>query len=479
MEYNKLGTVLKRFSFEEKMRIAQVYSRKTFTSKGIVDVNTLREIPTPWELETFVLFSIKATEWKNDDFKGKNERKFEQIINCIRNENPPVMELSDGEELLTWLFVTMASVQFEIQEHYPFKIFRFNFLFSYTNENIDMPSLFRNKFGCDYYEYSLLGHLLWTLFTTNTFTQALFATITTRFAVPISHLILTRKNYIDTLDKITTDPENYLFCLRPSYSYPFVDYNNIAYCPLPHLLRRATTSSLMHRLTDGNSKLMTLIGKEVYEAYLYKIINESGIFDEVISEKTYTYHRTPHRTADVMARRGSEYVFFDSKSFTPKTAIRTFSQDALDKDVQRLAESCVQVYKHIRQRFLTEYCYFQVKPEDVSVNIYGLVIVQENPYIRGQAIYKKAAQILGISECSDEFTWLYTHVGITSVYAIERHCFTGTDMCPSLRKTCEEKLMTHTWLTEDTGGKITYNCYQTFLEKINEDMIQIVEQLAK
>lgn len=479
MKYSDLLSVLKRFSFEEKMRMAQNCSRRTLTPNGVVDVDVLRVIPSPWELETFVLLAIKAKEWKYDSFRGKNSNKFTSIINCIRNENSPFMDRIDAESLLTWLLAVTASVQFEIQEYFPFKMFRFNYFFSFVNDKVDMPKIFKEKFACRYYEYSLLGHLLWLTFAAKDFSQELFTAIIKHFNVSVSNLILSRQAYIESLDKITTDPVNYLYCLRPSYSYPFVEYNGFVYCPLPHLLRRATTSSLMHRLTDGNAELMALVGKEVYEDYLYTIVSESGIFDEVIPEKKYTFRRAERRTADLMARRGNDFVFFDSKSFTPKIAIRTFSQMALDQDVKRLAESCAQVYRHIRQRFPNEYCYFEHSPETPVQNIFGIVVLQENPYIRGDAIYRKAAEILKIDEDSDEFVWMYTHVGMTSIYSIERFCFSGTEVCTSLHKTCEEKKITHAWLSDNTNTEISYKRYTDFMEQVKQDMVRILEGLKK
>lgn len=471
MEYSRLLLALKRFSFEEKMRIAQTFSRQTFTSAGVVDIGTLREMPLPWELETFTLFAIKAVEWKSDNFCGKNGRKFEQMIDCIRNECPPIMETAEGDAFTTWFLTVTAAVQFEIQEYYPFKLFRFNYLFSFINDKINMPQIFRGKFGCDYYEYSLLGYVLWLGFSTKDFTQEKFTAIIQHFATPVSHLIISRRAYIEELDVITTDPVNYLYCLRPSYSYPFVEYDGVSYCPLPHLLRRATTSALMHRLTDGDSVLMELIGKEVYENYLFTIINESNIFDEVKSEQEYTLRKMPRRTADVMARKGNTYVFFDSKSFTPKIAIRTFSQDALDKDIERLADSCAQIYKHIRKRFPVEYCYFDSKPNSPLDNIFGLVIVQENPYIRSHAIYEKAAELLKITTESPEYVWLYTHVGLASIHSVEKYCFSGTDMCTSLHDTCNEGKMSHAWLNGNTNPGITYNRYKEFIGNVRQNII--------
>lgn len=479
MEYSRLDSILKRFSFEEKMRMAQISSRRTFTPKGVVEVDELREIPAPWELETFVLFAIKAVEWDNKDFKGKNTRKFSQIINCIRNEIPPLMEEADGENFLTWFLAVTASVQFEIQEHYPFKMFRFHYFFTFVNDKINMPKLFKDAFVCDYLEYCILGELLWLGFSTNSFSQKMFDSIIAHFAIPVSQLIITRTDYIDALDKIATDPVNYLYCLRPSYSYPFLANEGKVYCPLPHLLSRATTSALMHRLTDGNSGLMAQIGKEVYENYLYTIINESSIFEEVIPEKAYLYQKAERRTADVMTRVGDNYIFFDSKSFTPKIAIRTFSQEALDQDVRRLAESFAQVYKHIRHRFPSEYCYFENKPESPVLDIYGLVVVQENPYIRGYAIYEKAADILGLTINSEEYIWLYTHVGMVSIYDIERYCFTGTDMLQTIKHISDEKKITVPWLTADTNKKISYKRYKDFNAQLRNDMVKEIDELGK
>lgn len=478
MEYSRLSTILKRYSFDEKMRIAQSFSRRTITPKGMVDADELREMPSPWELETFVLFAVKAIEYDNKDFKGKNARKFSQIIDCIRDEVPPFMDTVDGENLLTWFLTVSASVQFEIQEHYPFKLFRFNYFFTYINDKINMPKFFKDKFSCDYSEYCMLGEILWLGFTTNKLSQEMFDSIIARFAIPVSHLIITRQEYIDSLNKITTDPVNYLYCLRPSYSYPFIENGGKAYCPLPHLLCRSTTSSLMHRLTDGKPKLMTQIGKEVYEDYLYTIISESGIFEEAIPEQPYLYRKETRRTVDVMTRRGHEYVFFDSKSFSPKIAIRTFSQEALDQDIQRLAESFAQVYKHIRHRFPSEYNFFEKEPYAPIADIYGLVVVQENPYIRGYAVYEKAADILKISVDSEEYTWLYTHVGMTSIYDIERYCFTGTDMLQSLQHIRDDGKITAGWLIGETNKKITYKRYKEFNNQLMNDMKKVLVDLG-
>ena len=473
MEYSRLGTVLKRYSFDEKMRIAQDYSQKTINSEGMIGTNKWTNEAFPWELETFVLFAVNAIEYDNKDFKGKNVRKFIEIINCIREEIPVYMKTMDGKDRGMWFLTTTASVQFDIQEHYPFKMFRFSYFFTYVSSQIDMKKIFKDTFGCDYASYCLLGEMLWLGNEKGVFSQSLINSILEKLRIPFSHLVITRQAYIEALSKITTDPIDYLYCLRPSYTYPFIESEGKIYCPLPHLFCRATTSSLMHRLTDGDADLRAKIGKEVYEGYLYTIINESGIFDEVISEKTYKHKKMERRTVDVMTRVGQSYVFFDSKSFSPKTAIRTFSAEALEQDIQRLAESLAQIYKHIFLKFPNEYNYFE---RDVSshVEIYGLVVVQEEAYIIGNAIYEKTAEILGISVNSEEYVRLCTHVGVVSIYNVECYCFTKTDMLQSLRAIRDGREITSSWLTGQTAKDITYKRYLDFNKQLINDMKSVL-----
>ena len=129
MNYSELETVLKRYSFEEKMRVAQAYSRRVLSPIGIVDVEKLRNLPLPWELETYVLFSMKSFEWKRDEFKGAKFKEFERVIDCIRNEQHPVLQESGDRDFVTKLFIGFGATQFETQEDYRIKLYRYNYFF--------------------------------------------------------------------------------------------------------------------------------------------------------------------------------------------------------------------------------------------------------------------------------------------------------------------------------------------------------------
>ena len=69
LDYDKISTVLKRYSFESKMNIAQIYSRRIMINGDEHSFNT--NIPLPLELETFVLFSVHSEEWRHNKIDNK------------------------------------------------------------------------------------------------------------------------------------------------------------------------------------------------------------------------------------------------------------------------------------------------------------------------------------------------------------------------------------------------------------------------
>lgn len=475
---DKILTDLRRYSFEEKMRVAQIYSRKLLSLKNTHDSHIMRSIPYPWELETFVLFAVKSIEWKFDTFSDKNMRKFYEIIHAIRDADLPISEEERTNHLVKWLVPVTALTQFDSQEVPFIKMFRFSYYFSFLNDKIDMRAEFRRKFGCDYSEFSALGYMLFLIFNLDITTSKSLQEVLAYFPIPVSQLTLTRDNYIAAIDKATTDIAKYTYCLRPSYSYPFIMHNDILFCPLPHLLIRATTSSLMHRLTNGNDSLMKLIGKEVYESYLFMIINESSLFDEVYPEQSYTsLHNNEERTIDVMACKGNDYVFFDCKSFSPKADIRIFSETAYEADTIRLAKACEQMYNHIHTKFPHMYCPFGTVPEEGTFNIYGFVVVQEDPHLNIDGVLNETAKRLKIKPDSMEFDWIKHHIGVISLYMIELYCFSKTDICEAIRVAEVDEKSQHLQLSGKMNPDWKYQRYNSVLDKLGEKIQRIASDI--
>ena len=116
LDFKRIPTVLKRCSFESKMNTAQFYSRQLMIYSGAQGYRF--QIPLPWEIEAFVLYSVYSKEWKYDKISSKN---FWRIMNSIRNYIPPKLEKYKGTtQFLTWFKITAASTQFYSQQNVPF-----------------------------------------------------------------------------------------------------------------------------------------------------------------------------------------------------------------------------------------------------------------------------------------------------------------------------------------------------------------------
>jgi len=239
-------------------------------------------------------------------------------------------------------------------------------------------------------------------------------------------LTITKEEYLEQLDSITVNQTDYVTCLRPSYKYPFILSNNRTYLPLPHIIGRAVTSSLLYRITEGNNSLREKIGKEVLEDYLYKILCEANIYDEKYKEQDYiAEHHNQSKTLDIMLREGDEYLLMDSKSSVPNIGLRLYNEDSHQKEIKKLTENVIQVYKHLRTYFMNHYNPFKGKPIVPDEKLWGAIVVLEDSYIRRNIVYENAAKTLEIEQNSDEYVWMQNHIKITNLYDIEKVSFTG------------------------------------------------------
>lgn len=135
MEYRKISTVLKRYSFEQKMNISHEYSIPWVN--GVDESLARTGWPLPWELEAFVLLSIISREWYSNSFDGRNQHVFLDIISCIRKYIPPKISASVGTPALIKYFAISAGLtQLEIQENHIYKLFRYNYFFNFSKTEL-------------------------------------------------------------------------------------------------------------------------------------------------------------------------------------------------------------------------------------------------------------------------------------------------------------------------------------------------------
>lgn len=475
--YDRLKTNLKRYSFESKMNMAALHSTILANPIITMDPNKLRNYYLPEEIETFVMLSINNKEWQR---KAISEREFGKSIMAIRNHMPAYLEQQDGEDFGKWILICLSATQFFYQEN-PFQLFsRYYDYFTFENDYINMNLEMRKKFGYTYQEIAAPMVALWLGLIDNKYfcwTELGRKWLIKSYSNIFELFSLSREEYIQELNTIANTPEDYKYCLRPSYKYPFVDDNGRLYLPLPHLLMRSVTISLMHRLTERNDRLRSDIGLHVLEHYLLQIINESGEFDEVIGEQEYTVNRKQkRRTIDVMSRIGTDIICFDSKSLTPTIDLRVFSSKAYRETLDKISKAMTQMYKHIHDKYGNEYEFLSVPVKVDRSNIYGIVVVGENPYLRNDDIYKSVAEKNNIDISSNDYLWLKTHVGIVGIDVLETQLLNRGGFLEAMKHNEKSNMDDHWFMT---SGQVREKGDNQSKDIIAQIVAPLIEQFSE
>lgn len=444
------------------------------------DPDILRKMALPDEIETFVMLAIKQGEWQQGTM---TMRDMGRIITGIRAFEHPQLVDRKGKDFSKWLIMEIAATQFPYQTNQFFVFNRYLEYFTYVDENIDMRKVFKNKFLVDYEDVAFPVLLIWLSLIPQfkmQYPQKRLQNLYFAYDTSFNLLTLSRDDYIKELDEITTDIADYKYCLRPSYSWPFITYNGVLYLPLPHLLIKSVTVSLMHRLTLADNDLRERIGKYVLEPYLFKLIRSSDEFDEVLTEQVYRVGKKEQRTLDVMTTVGGDILCFDSKSLTPKIDIRIFSQEAYEKTKQKVVKAITQVYLHIHDKFGSEYSYLSVPVNADRSNIFALVIVTDNPYAPLDELYEEAAHKLKISIPSLEYDWLRGHVGIVELDLLEVQLFLRENIMDTVKQNMKSGRYSDNWFMEGKekpGDRFPADLIEAlgkYIEKTDESLLPVM-----
>lgn len=473
-QFENLPVLLKRFSFAEKMRIAYEQSRKLIDFNPSIHLNQT-STTLPWHLETFVILSIEAYEYSNEEFNEKNINKFVSMYNAIYEADSFLVNKSCGNfEFVDIFGAAYGSVQLDIQEFFWIKWYRYWRIFTDNSEPVRLAEVFKEKLGTEYTEYLLLCGILESVYiavandNTGVIPRKIIDYLQVRFQIPISNLIATREKYLELLymyTKGSREPTQYLYAVRPSYQFPFIEEKGTVYLPLPHLLTKSMTSSLLYRITEGDNNLRKEIGKHIWEKYLYEIILYTHIYDCVMHEPGYSNEKSAALGPDVVARIGDDILFLDSKSTVPRAGVRLLDPKDIESNVDIVAKNIEKLYKQI-QRFDCYNPFLDLAASDID-NCWGVVVILEDSHIQKRHYYDSACKKLGIEGNTPEWLWLTTHIRVATIYQIEEYCFTNSSLVEACKLAANDMRLELPYLSE-TGKEAEY---------INESFINFKKYL--
>ena len=436
MDFNKILVTLKRFAFNEKMKVSQIHSTSILTSLGLIEMDELRKKPLPWELNAFAIFSILSDkEYNNNTFEGKSEkRKLYQILKCIRDSQYGEEEFdSSDSNFLRNFFIITGLTQMILQEHRIIKYYRYSYIFNFSNENVDMKKIFLDEFSVPYEKFIILGLQLNTQYTEDNLkkgvlTQKSLNKILSAYPQVVKFLSIKREDFIYLQKKLIYKPKDYVMAYNYLYTYPFIEDEEVLYFPLPHVITEAVTTSLLSRLTSGNQELRSHFGKDVLESYMLHLTNSSNFFDDVKEEYSYTFKRNEKRTADLMIKKNDYTILLECKAMSPKRNLRRLDEGGISYTVERLSDAMVQLFKNANLRFNKEYFPFGKENCSCSNNIFGIVIIFEDSYIFREMIYKEVAKKLNMRVESADYKYLCSNFKFMSLHEYERVVFFNYDL---------------------------------------------------
>ena len=496
-QFENLPCLLKRYSFNEKMRMSCINSAYWILNKLSPEANGI----LPWVLETFVMISMEAYEYSDGDFRGKNDSKFVKMVNAIWNSHDSIQKLHRSKEFsFTDMFFPATMLKQSLsQESISIKTYRYWTLFNNKSvplnakeiqESGDDPVYLRDKFiekmGASYEDFLMLGHTIELLFgvqeqkSISVIPQkALNYLLLEKYPQAAKNLIISRKDYVRKQQAYTMGqdrPAAYVYSLSPSYQYPFVKEGTSLYFPLPHLLTQSVTSSLYYRLTEGDNSLRKILGKTILETYLYDLIHDSEIYDEVYPEQKYKEEHAEAYSPDVLACKDGAVLFLDSKSTVPSLGIRLWDEDAIKNNIKVTADNIKKIYKQI-ERFKL-YNPFKTEVSEQKKDYWGVIVILEESFIFRHFFYEEAAKLLNIETTSKEYRWLTHHIKVASLYEVERLSLTGCSIiegCQDINKDNPNDRPFSNFGSED--GKIKNTKYKEFEKNYKEAVINLAKNM--
>lgn len=487
-EYLNLPKLLKRFSLDEKMRVACKYSAKVASFDQIKKQEDMQNTALPWCLETFVMLSLEAKEYTDGNFLGKNESRFRTMVNSIWNATSFLIDASCGGFSFADVFFSLTMMtQLPMQESYLIKLYRYRYVFTDSSSPVHLSAVFEAKFGAPYQDFLLLAETLYSLFVIQEKSdlvipgKVLDYLILKRFPKATQNLLISRDEYVCMQRKYvdgSADPYKYVYSIRPSYQYAFVSEGNVFYFPLPHLIIQNVTTSLMYRITEGNNQLRSEIGKHIWEKYVRDIIEEAGVYDEVYPEQRYIFSGSRSLSPDVLARQGKHILFLDSKSTVPSIGIRILKEYAFKKHIDAVADNIAKMYNQMNR-----FQYYNPFKGEVSWDkndYWGVIVVLEDSFISRDFYYEKAREMLK-TEISDlEYEWMRAHIKVASLYDIEHISLTGQSVVDVCIEAAQDNGVSYSFpriLAKKTAFRSPK--YQRFIDDLNHDFKELMYEIER
>jgi hypothetical protein len=417
---------LRKYSFDYIMSLSEIIAIKEYSYFN------KKELIFPHELEIFIMLSILSCS-ETDNMVKISRSEFFEIVNTIKKFTPKAYSIEPKN--LRFLIANILINQLNIQQDFLINFYRYNYIFNFINERIDMKQLFINKFGIEYTEVLSIGMFfcICSIHSAKLIDKEILFRIKEEYPITFALLSIDRLEFIKKQwQLLNNDIENCMLGFKLIFQYPFILEDNKIYYPLQYAIKDSCTSSLLYRLTEGDNEIRTRIGKEVLEEYLYHIHTQINIYNEVQKEFIYYIGKDEQKPPDLMLRKDNYAVLLDIKSSVPSLKFRELNLQKRKEVIDKMADNVVQIYKNI-QKFNSNSLSFQSGVKISLENTFGIVVILEDNYLDREEILTIACEKLRLPVNSENYNYVHSNIKILNLYEIEILALDSTSIIDVLK----------------------------------------------
>ncbi len=189
-------------------------------------------------------------------------------------------------------------------------------------------------------------------------------------------------NLRNLIAKTVKYDDEFVYALNPLEYYPLILIGGYYYCPIINFLAWRITSGIFFDLVGDKNfgHPFGLAFQDYLEEVAKKVLDSSKT--EVFGEQKYKVSKKEEDSIDIILAQKDAALFVEAKAkrMQMKSKSQLLSDDAMDKDLEILADDIVQVYATISDYKNGSYAHFQY---DLGRRIYPLLVTLEDWFLIG------------------------------------------------------------------------------------------------
>lgn len=394
---------LRRFSFESKLEVCRKVAHTIDTNfppknplkifANLQQKRILDDLPITsflFELEYMALASTIYGEWNGSISLLSDYEDFRKITNSYKDYGTaPKKKPIEGPEWYMY-FLRLGLQQHKSPSLLYENLHIYDYFYNFTDNNLDLKSIFLSEFKYDYSSYVLFIICLFTLSSTtnnpldiktiiNSFSR--LKQLNANMIIDMINILgATRNELLDLHDSYKIPNRKYrILDYNPFTKFPILNYNNYLYIPVPQYLFGAITEGFYHQLCEEQGlRFRENFGKHVLEKYIGELLRQNNHGYEIIPE--FEYGKEKKKSPDYIIVKNNDLIFMEIKAATPAVTLRGDDTEVFKKQlIKGYGNGVLQCIK--KENDLNHFAMMHTKFPKHLKNIYYIIVDLEDFHI--------------------------------------------------------------------------------------------------